>query len=279
MKYGFVLPMGDAGTAAEFAYLAEQSGWDGFFVYETLWGVDAWVSLTASAMRTTRIKLGTMISPLSRMRPWKIASEAATLDLLCKGRIILSVGLGAAETGFDAFHEETDRKIRAERLDESLSIMSTLWAGKPLKFDGKHYQVDTSRINWGYPPPVKPYHESGIPIWVVGAWPSVKSMSRAARWNGLLPNILGSSGHAELAQPDAKTIKQMRDFILEKRGSLDGYDIIHEEDNSTPKEKSVSQAEYADAGVTWWLTSLWSEQNLDRVREMVMQGPRKENTP
>jgi alkanesulfonate monooxygenase SsuD/methylene tetrahydromethanopterin reductase-like flavin-dependent oxidoreductase (luciferase family) len=275
MKYGFVLPMGDAGTAAEFAYLAEQAGWDGFFVYETLWGVDAWVSLTASAMRTTRIKLGTMISPLSRMRPWKIASEAATLDQLCQGRVIISVGLGAAETGFEAFHEETDRKIRAERLDESLAIITALWAGKPLKFEGKHFQVDTSRIAWGYPPAIRPYQDTGIPIWVVGAWPSVKSMSRAARWNGLLPNILGSSGHAELAQPDVETIKQMREFIFEKRGSLEGYDIIHEEDNSTPPGKAASQTEYAEAGVTWWLTSLWSEQNLDRVKDIVVKGPPK----
>jgi alkanesulfonate monooxygenase SsuD/methylene tetrahydromethanopterin reductase-like flavin-dependent oxidoreductase (luciferase family) len=273
MKYGFVLPTGDAGLAAEFAFLAEQSGWDGFFVYETLWGVDAWVSLTASAMRTTRIKLGTMISPLSRMRPWKIASEAATLDQLSQGRIIISVGLGAVETGFDAFHEETDRKIRAERLDESLTIITSLWSGQPFKVEGKHFQVDTSLIAWGYPPQVKPFAETGIPIWVVGAWPSVKSMSRAARWNGLLPNILGTNGHAELAQPDVETIKQMRDFLLEKRGSLDGYDIILEEDSSAPSKHTANQSEYADAGVTWWLTSMWSEQNLDRVREMIIKGP------
>ena len=44
MKYGFVLPWGDARTAADFAYEAEQAGWDGFFVWEPVWGVDAWVS-------------------------------------------------------------------------------------------------------------------------------------------------------------------------------------------------------------------------------------------
>ena len=84
MKFGFVLPYGDARTAAEYAEAAEQAGWDGFFVWEPIYGWDAWVMLTAAAMRTSRIRLGTMISPLSRMRPWKIASETITLDHLSR---------------------------------------------------------------------------------------------------------------------------------------------------------------------------------------------------
>jgi hypothetical protein len=55
MKYGFVLPYGDARTAADLAYAAEAAGWDGFFVWEPVWGHDAWVLLTAAAMRTERI--------------------------------------------------------------------------------------------------------------------------------------------------------------------------------------------------------------------------------
>jgi alkanesulfonate monooxygenase SsuD/methylene tetrahydromethanopterin reductase-like flavin-dependent oxidoreductase (luciferase family) len=49
-----------------------------------------------------------MLTPLSRMRPWKLASESATLDNLSNGRVIISVGLGALETGFEAFGEVTD---------------------------------------------------------------------------------------------------------------------------------------------------------------------------
>ena len=70
MKFGFVLPEVDARTIAELAYQAEQAGWDGVFVPEPLWHIDAWVSLTAAAMRTQRIRLGTMITPVSRHRPW-----------------------------------------------------------------------------------------------------------------------------------------------------------------------------------------------------------------
>ncbi len=47
-------------------------------------------------MRTERVRLGTMLTPLSRRRPWKVASEVVTLDHLSNGRVILPVGLGAA---------------------------------------------------------------------------------------------------------------------------------------------------------------------------------------
>lgn len=76
MKYGFVMPAGDARVASELAAMAEQSGWDGFFVWEPVWGIDAWVCLTAAAMTTQRIRLGTMLTPLSRMRPWRVAGQA-----------------------------------------------------------------------------------------------------------------------------------------------------------------------------------------------------------
>src|SRR5262245_56582504 len=141
MKFGFVLPSGDARTVADLAVEAEQAGWDGLFVCEPVWGIDAWVALTAAAMQTSRIRLGTMLSPISRMRPWKLASETATLDNLSNGRVILAVGLGAVETGFEAFGEVTDRKTRAELMDESLDIVTGLWQGQPFNYSGQYYQI------------------------------------------------------------------------------------------------------------------------------------------
>src|SRR5262249_24471553 len=174
MKYGIVLPSGDARVAADFAYVAEQAGWDGFFVAEAVWGIDAWVSLTAAAMRTERIRLGTDLTPLSRMRPWKLASETVTLDHLSNGRVLFSVGLGALDPGFEAFGEVTDRKTRAELLDEGLEILTGLWRGQPFSYDGKHYQIKETSF---YPPP-PPVQQPRIPIRLVGAWPRMKSMQR-----------------------------------------------------------------------------------------------------
>jgi alkanesulfonate monooxygenase SsuD/methylene tetrahydromethanopterin reductase-like flavin-dependent oxidoreductase (luciferase family) len=97
MKFGFVIPRGDARAAATFAQAAEAAGWDGFFVWEAPWGSDPWICLAAAAMVTERIRLGTMLTPLPIRQPWKLASETATLDHLSNGRLILSVGLGAPE--------------------------------------------------------------------------------------------------------------------------------------------------------------------------------------
>src|SRR6266516_4786769 len=98
MRYGVILPGGTAIEQLEQAVLAEEAGWDGVFVWEAAYGVDAWGLLTAIAARTQRIRLGTMLTPLPWRRPWKVASQAATLHQLSGGRASVSVGLGAMAT-------------------------------------------------------------------------------------------------------------------------------------------------------------------------------------
>ena len=269
MKYGFVLPNGDARTAAEVARAGEAAGWDGFFVWEPVWGVDAWVSLTAAAMVTERIRLGTMITPLSRMRPWKLASEAATLDHLSGGRVILSVGLGATDTGFAAFGEETDRRIRAELLDEGLDILTGLWRGQPFSYEGAHYKVQPTEFM--VPPP--PVQQPRIPIWVVGAWNRPKSMARALKYDGILPNPMTPEGdHRPLTTDDARDIKA---YVEANRTETAPYDIIVE--GTTPGNKPKKAAEtvraWADAGATWWIEALWNVPDAAAVRRRVEQGP------
>jgi Luciferase-like monooxygenase len=273
MKFGFVLPYGDARTAADFAYEAEAAGWDGFFVWEPVWGNDAWILLTAAAMQTERIRLGTMLTPLSRMRPWKLASEAATLDNLSNGRVILTVGLGHVPSGFEAFGEVTDRKTRAELLDEGLDIVTGLWRGQPFNYDGKHYKV--KEINHFPPPP--PVQQPHIPIWVVGAWPRRKSMHRALRYDGLLPTKMDDDGkHMDVTPADIQTIKA---FIDGHRTQTSSFDIVME--GQTPgidPEKTASTVHpWAAAGVTWWIEGMWDalyELNKRKaVRERIQQGP------
>jgi len=167
MRYGFVLPYGDARTATQLAVLAEEHGWDAFFVWEPVWGVDAWVSLTAAAMRTDRIRLGTMLTPLPRRKPWDVASQSATLDNLSGGRVILSVGLGAPDDRWWLFEEDPGRRTRAELLDEGLQMLTGLWRGEPFEYEGKHFRARSARRLLPAPPVQRPR----IPIWVVGAWP------------------------------------------------------------------------------------------------------------
>ena len=125
LKYGFVLPDGDARAVSERAREAEQAGWDGIFVPEPVWHIDAWIKLTAAAMTTARVRLGTLLSPLPRMRPWKVAAESAALDNLSGGRVILSLGIGWLLYGYQAFLDEaTDTRTRAELLDEGIDVLT-----------------------------------------------------------------------------------------------------------------------------------------------------------
>jgi hypothetical protein len=269
MRYGFILPRGDARTAADFASAAENAGWDGFFVWEPVWGIDAWVTLTAAAMCTQRIRLGTMLTPLSRMRPWKLASETATLDNLSNGRVILSIGLGAIDTGFAEFGEVTDRKARAELLDEGLDILTGLWQGQPFNYQGKHYQVKETKF---FPPP-PPVQKPHIPIWVVGAWRRMKSMRRVLRCDGLLPVKMVPTGGFEPYTPD--DIRIMKQWIDENRTITSPFDIVIE--GTTPGDDPLKAAQkvrpWAEAGATWWLEALWDQPAQELVEQRIIQGP------
>lgn len=273
MRYGFVLPSGDARVAAEMAVVAEAAGWDGFFVWEPVWGVDAWVCLTAAAMRTERIRLGTMLSPISRMRPWELAGKATTLDQLSGGRVILSVGLGAVDTGFAEFGEVTDRKTRAELMDEGLDIVTGLWRGQPFAFQGKHYTIKPT----GFAPAPPPVQQPRIPIWVVGAWPRPKSMRRVLKYDGILPMVIGGDGAPRQADPDA--IRGIREYVAENRTETTPFDIVVE--GATPGDDPARAADmvrpWAEAGATWWIEALWGLPDwpvqTDDVRRRAEQGP------
>ena len=99
MKFGIALPYVDARTTADLARLAEDAGWDGVFMGDAIWCTDPLIALTAAAMVTSRIRLGVMVIPVPLRKPWKIASEAAALDNLSNGRLILGLGTGAVYMG------------------------------------------------------------------------------------------------------------------------------------------------------------------------------------
>lgn len=275
MKYGFVLPYGGARAAADLAHELEAAGWDALFVWEPVWGIDAWVCLTAAAMRTERLRLGTMISPLSRMRPWEMAGKSAALDNLSNGRVILSVGLGAIDTGFEEFGEVTNRKTRAELLDESLDILMGLWRGQPFRYDGKHYHIQPTQ----FMPPPPPVQQPRIPIWAVGAWPREKSMRRALRCDGLLPAMMGDDGKVAMRPTTPDEVRAMKAYVAASRAETTPFDIVVE--GSTPGDDAGKAAAmvrpYADAGATWWIEASWDAprdaEGQRQVFQRARQGP------
>ncbi len=273
MKYGFIIPGGDLHRIIQLGKDAEAAGWDGVFYWDAIYiasvGLmyDPWIVLAAIAMQTRRVRIGAMLTALARRRPWKVARETVTLDHLSKGRLILPVGLGALDDGgFTKVGESLDRKIRAERLDESLEILTGLWSGKPFTYKGKHYHLGRMTFR---PPPLQ---SPRIPIWVVGAWPRIKSMQRVLRYDGLIPTKMKPDGSFTKVLPE--DIRAMREYVDENRTQQTHFDIIKEGETPVEKPQRASKVvqPYAEAGVSWWLESRWSAKG-DDVRKRIVAGP------
>jgi alkanesulfonate monooxygenase SsuD/methylene tetrahydromethanopterin reductase-like flavin-dependent oxidoreductase (luciferase family) len=270
MRGGFVLPGGTASEQADLAVLAERAGWDGVFVWETGYGVDPWGLLCAIAARTTRIRLGTVLTPLPWRRPWKVASQVATLDQLSAGRAILAVGLGAADQGMPATGEITDLRGRAERLDEGIDLIRELWAGGR-SYKGRHYVYQEGTVDLARA--ARPVQER-IPIWVVGAWPRARSMIRVLRCDGVVPQY--QLGGRDPAPGDARELRAW----LARRGAGPGIDVIAEGETPAGDRAAAAAlvAPWARAGCTWWLEERWAapdgeEARAHQVRERITAGP------
>ena len=129
--------LADPRVLAGLAAAAEERGWDGFFVWDHIVYrapvravADPWVALAAVACATSRLRIGPMVTPLSRRRVHKLARETVTLDRLSSGRLTLGVGLGSARNGeLEPFGEVADPRERALLLDQGLADLSRYWAG------------------------------------------------------------------------------------------------------------------------------------------------------
>lgn len=281
MRFGFVVPHADARAVADVAELGERHGWDGIFVSEPMWGVDAWVSLAAAAMETERIRLGTMLTPVSRWKPWDLATRVGTVDRLSNGRAIMSAGLGALHPGWLAFEADEGRRTRAEKADECLAIYDGLMRGQPFQYDGRHYSARPTDFHPTDPPVQRPRP----PVWMVGAHVLGRdrqpSLDRAARWDGLLPQVIDRGDRGKPV--DTARLAEIVDLVRSRRadaGRADvPYDVIIEADSTGEfvRLEPNRPGAWADAGATWWVESWWSIEpgvdGLAEVRRRIAAGP------
>ncbi len=273
MRYAINLPpfgeFADAQALASLAREAEETGWDGFFLWDHLQAepgtpvADPWIALTAIALKTERIRFGALITPLPRRRPWKFARETATVDRLSGGRLIVGVGIGGEwYHEYSTFGESTDDKDHAAMLDEGLEVIAGLWSGQPFRYEGRHYTVRDALF---LPPPLQ---APRIPVWVAGIWPNKAPMRRAARWDGVCPIV---EGH--MVQPEE--IRAMLAYIRQYRSAEAPFDVVV--GGSVGDRDSVEAARmlkrYAEAGVTWWQEGFLGNDTLNDVRTCIRQGP------
>ncbi len=271
MHYGIeVVTLGsyaDPRLVVRLAQAAEAAGWEGVFVWDHLAFAsnvpsgDPWVILAAVAQATSRLKLGTAVTPLPRHRPHVLAHTLASLDVLSQGRVILGVGLGGVSQEFSAFGEPDDPKHRAALLDEGIDVLDRLFAGEAVSHRGPHYTVNDVTLA---PLPVQ---RPRIPIWVGGE--SRPALRRAAQWDGWV--IGGVSQDGQMIKTPEQVGEKLA-YLRQHRSGSEAFDVALT-GYTQPGDTERPQA-FAAAGVTWWLESLHdSRGSFDELLERVMAGP------
>src|SRR5262249_43209442 len=166
---------------------------------------------------TEKLRIGPMVTPLSRRRVQKLARETVTLDHLSRGRLTLGVGLGSTRSGELApFGEGEDPRERAKRLDDGLARLNGYWGG-------------------GLQPP--PLQQPRIPIWAASRWPNRRPLRRAVRWDGLFP--------IELPNADALAVLADEVRALRAPEAMGAFDLVVDR----PAVEAI--APWEEAGATW----------------------------
>jgi alkanesulfonate monooxygenase SsuD/methylene tetrahydromethanopterin reductase-like flavin-dependent oxidoreductase (luciferase family) len=268
MRYGVHLPIfgpfGGPAALVELAVLAEESGWDGVFVWDHIWfpgsppTADPIVALGAIAQATERVLIGPLVMPLARRRPAKVARETVTLDRLSEGRFLLGVGLGVPRD-YELFGDDPDAKARGDATDASLDFLRKAWAGEPVADEGGEPVVFT-------PGPHDP--ERGIPLWgAARASAPPRPFRRAASLDGIAP-VPDAYDPRQGLEPDE--VAAVAEQVKAHRGTLEGYDVVAI--GSTAR--GSNPADFERAGATWWVEDVHPDiGGLDWARKRIAAGP------
>ncbi|MEU8119075.1 LLM class flavin-dependent oxidoreductase [Spirillospora sp. NPDC049024] len=281
MRYSINIPnfgdFADPRTVARVAEAAEQAGWDGLFVWDHVVHVrsarksfgDPWMLLTAAALATSRIRLGTLVTPVPRRRPQQLARQVATLDVLSGGRVVFAAGLGGPVADeYGAFGEPTDPAVLAERLDEGLGLLERYWSGEPVTHHGRHYQAEDVALLPATAQRPRP------PVWIAGFWPNRRPMRRAARWDGAVP-LFGPGSHGRA--PAVEDVRDLVDYVRRQREGDGPFEIVV--GGASPADARDVVGPLHDAGATWWderrLIGTEDNERLAPVLRRIEQGPPK----
>jgi alkanesulfonate monooxygenase SsuD/methylene tetrahydromethanopterin reductase-like flavin-dependent oxidoreductase (luciferase family) len=259
MRYAISVPnfgdFADPDRTIALARDAEAAGWDAFFLWDHLlaWNgnvvADPWTMLAAIAVSTERIRIGTMVTPLPRRRPWQVTRQVVTLDHLSGGRAVLGVGLGfPPREEFERFGESGEAGTRAELLDEGLEIVDGLMRGGAFSFEGRRFHLDDVAFA-----PV-PVQRPRVPIWVAGAWPNRRPFRRAARYDGVVPIALASGEEVPI---DVPTMRSVVDYTDRYREGGAPFDRVF---------TGVIR-------VTWWQVSPAMGESHEEVSAWIRRGP------
>jgi alkanesulfonate monooxygenase SsuD/methylene tetrahydromethanopterin reductase-like flavin-dependent oxidoreductase (luciferase family) len=270
-----VAPLGelaDPPTIVRLARMAEESGWDGISIWDSL-GVsmgtaaaEPFVALAGVAAATERLRLILSVAALPRRRPQLVAQAAGTLDRLSGGRLVLGVGAGGDPADFEAFGEPTEAATRVARLDESVALVDALLRGDTVSHDGPAFVVRDVAVG------PRPTQQPRPPIWFGARRPG--GLRRAAAWDGWIAIAVADDGSGMTISPDE--LRPLVERVLAERVGLgrsgEAFDVAIF--GLSGPDQRWSPAEYGAAGATWWLESLSGMRGSpDELAILVRAGP------
>jgi probable F420-dependent oxidoreductase len=157
-------------------------------------------AIAMAAAHTTTLRIGSLVFDNDYKHPAILAKEAATIDVLCDGRLELGIGAGWMKTDYDALGLPYDPPaVRVDRFEEALHVIKGCLTGEPFDYKGEHYRIE-NYASWP-----KPAQQPGPPILIGGGGKRVLSIAgREADIVGVNPNLRAGEINAEAARDSLK---------------------------------------------------------------------------
>lgn len=259
----------DPRLLVDLAVEAEKAGWDGFFLWDILFPDDAsqpvadpWIALAAIAARTSRIRIGAMVTPVARRQPWEVAKQVASLDGLSGGRVTVGVGLGWKPAEFEQLGLDSEVRGRIARAEDTLALLDRWWRGEAASSEAASIR-DVRLLP-------RPAQQPRPPIWLAAGLPRRAPLDRAARWDGIYLMTHNQATDAYLMPGE---VAEAASYVRSKAGAA--FDVaVNIEPAEDPADLDTARARaraMAGAGATW-IVELTPE-TVEEHRSLIRRGP------
>lgn len=286
IRFGIVIPQ-EGLTYTDIrkvVHECEKLGFDSIWVYDhVFWSdkpfLECWTVLSALALETQKLKLGTLVINNSFRYPSVLAKMAATLDVITRGRLELGIGAGTSRPQEYLAYDIPFAKpsIRIRQLKEAVQIIKKMWIEEKTSFQGRYYRLKGAFCN---PKPVQNPHP---PLWISGRGEQLmlKVIAQVADgWNffgsteeykrkakvlekycsviGRKPHDIKRSWHGGflISNNERKLQKKIKKFEQENMLSKEYIKRIHLSIIGDPEQCIEKIDEYVSLGITHFMFSL-----------------------
>ena len=186
------------------------------------------VALTAAALATTTLRVGTLVLANDYRHPAVLAKELASLDQISGGRLEIGIGAGWMTSDYEQAGMTLDRPgVRIERLDEAVTVLEGCFSDGPFDFSGRHYTIS------GLDSQPKPVQQPRPPLLMAGGGPRMLALAaRRADIVGINPSLHAgaideNAGPTATADATDEKLAVVRDAAGDRFGAIELQTRVH----------------------------------------------------